>query len=115
MELSTLRIFTDVMHRRNFAAVARDLGLAPSSVSRSIAALEEELGIKLFQRSTRQLEPTQAGVDYFDRIESLVEQLEQARHLTQQWNEQPKGTLRITMPVTFGQIAIVPLCHCCPS
>ncbi|VAW91170.1 Transcriptional regulator, LysR family [hydrothermal vent metagenome] len=109
MELSTLRLFTDVMHRRNFAAVARDHGLAPSSVSRSIAALEEELGIKLFQRSTRQLEPTEAGVDYFDRIEVLVDQLEQAQYLTQQWNGQPKGTLRITMPVTFGQIAIVPL------
>ncbi len=109
MELSTLRIFADVMRRRNFAAVARDHRLAPSSVSRSIAALEEELGVKLFQRSTRQLEPTEAGMNYFDRIESVVDQLEQAQQIAKQWNEQPKGTLRITTPVTFGQITIVPL------
>ncbi len=109
MELSTLRLFADVIRRRNFAAVARDHGLAPSSVSRSIASLEDELGIKLFQRSTRQLEPTEAGINYFDRIESVLDQLEQAQFHTKQWNEQPKGTLRITAPVTFGQIAIVPL------
>ena len=109
MELFTLRLFTDVMRRRNFAAVARDHGLAPSSVSRAISALENELGIKLFQRSTRQVEPTEAGLNYFDRIEPVADQLEQAQHLTKQWNEQPKGTLRITVPVTFGQISIVPL------
>jgi len=109
MDLSTLRIFADVMRRRNFAAVARDHALAPSSVSRSIASLEAELGVKLFQRSTRQLEPTEAGLDYFDRIESVVDQLEQAQHIAKQWKEQPRGTLRITAPVTFGQISIVPL------
>ena len=58
MDLDALRIFVGVMRRGSFAAVARDRGVDPSSISRTIANLEDELGLRLFQRTTRRLSPT---------------------------------------------------------
>jgi DNA-binding transcriptional LysR family regulator len=83
MDLSTLQLFVEVMRQGSFAAVARDRNLDPSSVSRTIAGLEEELGIRLFQRTTRKLSPTEAGTEYFGRIEPLVEEMQQAINTAQ--------------------------------
>ncbi|PSB15592.1 LysR family transcriptional regulator, partial [filamentous cyanobacterium CCP2] len=73
MDVSVLQIFVEVVRQGSFAAVARDRNLDPSSVSRTIAGLEEELGIRLFHRTTRRLSLTEAGTVYFERIEPLVE------------------------------------------
>ena len=78
MDLSVLQIFVEVMRNGSFAAVARERNIDPSSVSRIIAALESELGIRLFQRTTRKLSPTEAGITYFERVEPLVEEIDQA-------------------------------------
>ena len=88
--------------------MARERNIAPSSVSRAISSLENELGVKLFQRTTRQLSPTEAGVNYYHRVEHLVEELVHAGQLVADSDEQPKGNLRITAPVTFGQILLTP-------
>jgi DNA-binding transcriptional LysR family regulator len=107
MEVTVLRLFVDVMRRGSFAAVARDHDTDPSSVSRAIATLEEELGARLFQRSTRRLQPTEAGLAYFARVEPIVDELEHARHLAGELSDHPQGTLRVTAPVTFAQINLV--------
>lgn len=104
-----LHIFVEVMRLGSFAAVARDRNLDPSSVSRTIAALEKELGVRLFQRTTRRLSPTEAGTVYFERIEPLVEEMQQAIDIALDTAGQPKGTLRVTASVSFGQTCIVPL------
>ena len=109
MEVATLRAFVEVMRRGSFAAVARDRGVAASSVSRAIAALEDELGIRLFQRSTRRLAPTEAGSLYFERIEPIVVELERARLMAADMGDRPTGTLRVTAPVSFAQLNLVPL------
>ncbi len=109
MEISTLRLFLHVMRQRSFTEVARTHGLAPSSVSRTIGALEKELGIRLFQRSTRKLEPTEAGLVYFERISPVIDELEAARQLATDVSEEPRGTLRVTAPTVFAQLHIVPL------
>lgn len=109
MDLSGLRAFVEVMRRGSFAAVARDRGVAASSISRAIAALEDELGIRLFHRSTRRLAPTEAGALYFARVEPLLEELEHARLIVGDIGEQPRGTLRMTAPVSFAQVNLVPL------
>lgn len=109
MDTALLRIFVDVMRRGSFAAVARDREIDPSSVSRSIGALEDDLGIRLFQRTTRRLSPTEAGIVYFERIEPLIEEMERARHLAADISERPSGVLRVTTSVSFGQRCIVPL------
>ncbi|MBD2308079.1 LysR family transcriptional regulator [Chroococcidiopsis sp. FACHB-1243] len=109
MDISVLQIFVEVMRQGSFAAVARDRNIDPSSVSRAIASLEEELGIRLLQRTTRQLSPTEAGIAYFERIEPLVEEMQQATDIATDVSGQPKGTLRVTASVSFGLKCIVPL------
>jgi len=109
MELSVLQTFVDVVKQGSFAAVARERNVDPSSVSRAIAGLEEELGIRLFQRTTRQLSLTEAGMTYFQRIEPLVEEMQQAIDVATDISGQPKGALRITASVSFGLKRIVPL------
>lgn len=109
MDIRHLRIFVEVMRRKSFAAVARDRGVAASSISRVIATLEEELDLRLFQRNTRRLEPSESALMYFERIEPVLEELEHAHELASQTREQPKGTLRISAPVSFGQLSLVPL------
>lgn len=109
MDSAKLRDFVEVMRRGSFAAVARDRGIDPSSVSRAIAGLEAELGLRLFERSTRRLAPTEAGALFFQRIEPIVEQLEDAQTMAREVGSRVRGTLRITAPLTFAQLNLVPL------
>jgi DNA-binding transcriptional LysR family regulator len=109
MDITTLAIFVEVMRRGSFAAVAKDRNLDPSSISRLIAGLEDELGLRLFQRSTRRLAATEAGRVYFERMEPLLEELERASHSARDVSVTPSGNLRVSTTVAFGQICIVPL------
>jgi DNA-binding transcriptional LysR family regulator len=67
MDIESLRIFVDVANQRSFAAAARNQDMDPSSVSRLVAALEQELGVRLLQRSTRRMALTEAGNLYLSR------------------------------------------------
>jgi DNA-binding transcriptional LysR family regulator len=109
MDITTLELFVEVMRRRNFTDIARTHGVAPSSVSRTITGLEKELGIRLFQRTTRKLEPTEAGMAYLERISSVLDDLESARQIATDLSEEPRGTLRVTASTVFGEMQIVPL------
>ncbi|MEM8962473.1 MAG: LysR family transcriptional regulator [Acidobacteriota bacterium] len=109
MDLDVLRTFADVMRRGSFATVARDRNVDPSSISRAIASLERELGIRLFHRTTRRLSPTEAGALYFDRIEPVLEELEHAGLQASEIDRAPRGTLRIACPVSFALLNLVPL------
>lgn len=109
MDLNSLQLFVAVAQRLSFAAVARERGLDPSSVSRSIAELEAELGLRLFQRSTRAMALTETGDLYLSRIEPLIDEMTQAREAALQVAGAPRGVLRLTASVTFGQMRIVPL------
>jgi DNA-binding transcriptional LysR family regulator len=109
MDLASLRTFVDVVRRGSFATVARERNTAPSNVSRTIAALEAELGFRLFQRTTRRLAPTEAATVYFRRVEPLVSELEQAEQLALDASTHPRGLLRVTAPVSFAQANLVPL------
>ena len=109
MDTTTLELFMEVMQQRNFTDVARTHGLAPSSVSRCMTGLEKELGIRLFQRTTRKLQPTEAGLVYFERLGTFLGDLESARQIAADLSEEPKGTLRLTAATVFGQKHIVPL------
>ncbi|MBL1275353.1 MAG: LysR family transcriptional regulator [Ectothiorhodospiraceae bacterium] len=109
MEISALTVFLEVMRHLSFTEVANARGIAPSSVSRSIASLEKELGLRLFQRSTRKLAPTEAGLLYFERISPLLEALQSAHQMAADIDEAPRGVLRVSAAVVFGEQHIVPL------
>lgn len=108
MDVSVLNLFVEVVRQGSFAAVARDRNLDPSSISRAIAGLEKELDLRLLQRTTRQLSLTEAGKTYFERIEPLIEEIQQASDLAADVSGQPKGQLRVTASVSFGLKCIVP-------
>ncbi len=109
MDLSALELFIDVMQQRSFAAVARSRNIDPSSVSRAIAKLERDLDIRLFQRSTRKLEPTEAGQLYFDRVFPAVAELTAAQQQALEVSQTPRGTLRVTAPGVFAEKQLTPL------
>lgn len=99
----------EVAQLGSFAAVARKLELDPSSVSRTIASLENELSIRLFQRTTRRLELTEAGEIYLNRIKPVLNEFDHALDEAQRVSTGPGGTLRMTTSVSFGQVCILPL------
>lgn len=109
MDLSALELFIDVMQQGSFAAVARRRNIDPSSVSRGIAKLERDLDLRLFQRSTRKLQPTEAGQVYFDRIFPAVAELAAARQQAMAVSQTPRGTLRVTAPSVFAEKQLTPL------
>ena len=104
-----LQTFVEVMQRGSFAAVARAHNVDPSSVSRTIAGLEAHLAVRLFQRTTRHLAPTEAALAYLEQVEPLVAQLERAGQVAADRGGTPRGTLRITAAVTFAQVNLIPL------
>ena len=109
MNLDALTTFADVALLGNFAAAARKLKLDPSSVSRTIAGLEEELGLRLFQRTTRRLELTEAGEIYLNQIKPLLNEFEHALDEAHKVSSGASGTLRMTTSVSFAQVCILPL------
>jgi DNA-binding transcriptional LysR family regulator len=109
MDAGHVRLLIDIAQRGSFAAVARARGIDPSSVSRMIAAIEGELGFRLFQRTTRRVVPTEAGALYLRRVEAIAEELEQARDAALAVSTGPVGVLRMTTTVAFGEKIVVPL------
>ena len=109
MDLNSIQLFVDVMQRKSFAEVARIRNIDPSSVSRSIRKLENQLGFRLFQRTTRKLSPTEAGSSYFNKVEGLVGEFIQAGEIALDLSNQPIGNLRIAACTSFGQIVLVKL------
>lgn len=109
METKHLEIFIEVLRNASLAATARRRGIDPSAVSRIISGLEDELGVRLLQRTTRKIAPTEAGVRFFAQLEPILEEFEKARTLAVEAASIPAGTLRVSAPVSFGQLNVVPL------
>ena len=102
-ELKALKTFLLAAEKRNFAQVARELDMTPASVTRTIAALEEELGVQLFVRTTRQVSLTTDGAVFAARIEPAVNALETARLELMNVHKADQGRLRINAPMSLGQ------------
>jgi DNA-binding transcriptional LysR family regulator len=109
MDTENMRIFVEVAQRGSFASVARDRDIDPSSVSRAIALLEDEVGVRLFQRSTRRVMLTEAGKIYLARVAALVDELDHASEEARGMSIDPTGTLRLTTSVAFGNTRLIPL------
>lgn len=109
MPMDDREVFFTVVEANGFGAAARRLETTPASVSRRVKALEQRLGVRLLQRTTRKLSLTDAGERYFRegrRLLGEVAELEQA--LTASARE-PEGELRIVAPMSFGQRRLAPL------
>jgi DNA-binding transcriptional LysR family regulator len=102
VDLNRIAVFARVVDTGSFTAAAAALGVRKSSVSRSVAALEEELGIRLLQRTTRRLALTDAGRAYYERARDALTALEDAQHSVSSLGAEPRGLVRVTAPVDFA-------------
>jgi len=102
MDLNRVAIFVRVAEEESFTGAATALGLPKSSVSRSVARLEEELGVRLVQRTTRKLSLTDAGRLYFDRARAAMGSIEDASAAVADMGKEPRGTVRLTAPVDMA-------------
>ena len=109
MDIEALHMFVDIARMRSLSAVARARDVDPSSISRVLAALEEELGARLFERTTRNMALTEVGEAYLSRVAPLLEEFESARDAVNSHPGDPTGTLRMTASVSFGHHLLVPL------
>jgi DNA-binding transcriptional LysR family regulator len=109
MYLQNLAVFDAVMQEGSFAGAARRLSVDPSAVSRAIAALERDLGTRLFERSTRRLAPTEAGQTYHKSVVDLLARLQDAREAARDAAGAIGGEVRLATSISFGKTFVVPL------
>ncbi len=107
--LPDMAVFALVAERGSFSAVARQLGMTPSAISRQVARLEAALGVRLLERSTRQLRLTDAGQATLARCRSMLDAADEAVQQAQQQYARPQGRVRISMPKAFGRFVVAPL------
>lgn len=108
-DLNDLLYFAEVVDKGSFAAAGRALHLPKSKLSRRVAELEGRLGVRLLQRTTRRLSLTEAGELYHRHCVAMREQAEAADEAVARVRTEPRGTLRVTCPVTLAQTTIGPL------
>jgi LysR family transcriptional regulator, regulator for bpeEF and oprC len=105
-KLQAIRLFCLAVEAKSFASTAHDLDIAPSVVSKAIAALETELRFTLFNRSTRRLSLTEAGASYYESCRQLLTELEEAEALARDGVVRARGTLRFGIHPAF-RVAVV--------
>jgi len=101
VDLNDIALFVHVVRSGSFAGAGRRLSMPPNTISRRLQALEAALGVRLLQRSTRQLNMTAAGREFFERCAPGLEDLEQASASLSESNGEPSGRLRVAAPVDF--------------
>src|SRR5271165_4359730 len=107
--LDALTIFVAVAEQQSFAKAARQLGRSPASVTRAIAALEERLQTRLFNRTTRSIALTDAGARYLDGCRRLLAAYGELEAANFGERVEPRGWINVTAPVMFGRLHVLPL------
>lgn len=109
--LSCDRMFVAVMDSGTFSGGAKRLGVSSGQASKLVSRLEAELGVRLLNRTTRAVSPTEAGRAYYDRIRSILDELDALDLAIRNQSETPRGQLRISAPHTFGIVELAPALH----
>jgi DNA-binding transcriptional LysR family regulator len=109
VDLNDMLYFAEVVDRGGFAAAGRELGVPKSKLSRRVAELEAQLGVRLLQRTTRKLSLTEAGEAYFRHSVAMREAAEAANEAVALVRNEPRGTIRVTCPVTLAQTTVGPV------
>jgi len=104
-----MQVFVAVADLSGFAPAARKLRLSPSAVTRLIAALEEHLGARLLQRTTRSVTLTDVGTRYLERARRILADVEEADGSAREERNRPSGRLVVSAPVGFGRLHVAPV------
>src|SRR5258707_796520 len=107
--IDAMEAFVAVADLQGFAPAARKLGLSPSGVTRLIAALEDRLGARLLQRTTRQVALTDVGARYLERVRRILSDVEEAEGSIQDERTRPSGRLVVSAPIGFGRLHVSPV------
>jgi DNA-binding transcriptional LysR family regulator len=107
--LDAMQAFVAVADLQGFAPAARKLGLSPSGVTRLIAALEDRLGARLLQRTTRKVALTDVGTRYLERVRRILADVEEAESSAEGERTRPSGRLVVSAPIGFGRLHVSPL------
>lgn len=107
--IQEMAIFARVVSAGSLSAAARELGLSPALVSRRLAALESRLGARLINRTTRSLHLTDDGATYYEACARVLADIEEADATVSAGRVEPRGTLRVALPASFGHQHIAPL------
>ena len=107
--IDAMQAFVTVADLQGFAPAARKLGMSPSGVTRLIAALEERLGARLLQRTTRSVTLTDAGARYLERARRILSDVEEAESAAEGERTRPGGRLTVSAPVGFGRLHVSPV------
>lgn len=106
--ISDLEIFARVARTGNMSAAGREMNLSPAVVSKRVSLLEDQLGARLFQRTTRQLTLTETGEGYYKRVVDILSLIAEAEDFVSRRNTKPRGGLKVTAPTSFGRFHIAP-------
>src|ERR1700745_2912237 len=107
--IDAMQAFVAVADLKGFAPAARKLGLSPSAVTRLIAALEDRLGARLLQRTTRAVTLTDGGSRYLERVRRILADVEEAEGSAEGERTRPGGRLVVSAPVGFGRLHVSPV------
>lgn len=103
-----LEIFARVVAAGSMSAAGRELGLSPAVVSKRLRRLEDRLGSRLLQRTTRQIALTEAGQGFYERVVAILAGVEEAESFVSRRSALARGTLKISAPTSFGRLHIAP-------
>jgi DNA-binding transcriptional LysR family regulator len=107
-QLEDMQIFVSTVDAQSFTAAADRLGLSKQLISRRIMALEERLGARLLVRTTRRLSITDTGRGFYERAVKILQDVDEAEQLVANQNAAPRGTLRLSAPMSFGTLHLGP-------
>lgn len=106
--LGDLEIFARVVAAGSMSAAGRELGLSPAVVSKRLRRLEDRLGTRLMQRTTRQISLTEAGHGFYERVIAILAGIEEAEAFVSRRSALARGTLKVSAPTSFGRMHIAP-------
>ncbi|SUA99833.1 D-malate degradation protein R [Pannonibacter phragmitetus] len=106
--LTDMEIFARVVTAGSMSAAGREMGLSPAVVSKRIRRLEDKLGTRLLQRTTRQIALTEAGHGFYDRVLAILASVEEAETFVTRGSAQARGTLKVSAPTSFGRMHVAP-------
>jgi len=103
-----MAVFVKVVDAASFAMAGRHLGMSPAMVSKHVQTLEQKLGVRLLNRTTRRVSATEVGQDYYERCLHILAEMQEAEHAAGDLQTVPRGRLRVTAPMSFGKRQVAP-------
>ena len=107
--IKDINVFVHVADTKSFTIAAEQVGLSRSAVGKSVTRLEDRLGVRLLQRTTRSVSLTSEGTAFNERCVRILADLDEAEHAMLSHAQAPRGVLRLELPVSFGRLHVLPI------